>query len=44
VENKTARVQWVDQKKKRTDEYVEVFSPERKAEIRLRAKRMAQKA
>ena len=42
VDNKTGRVNWVDKEMGRTGDYVELFSPERKAEIRLLDKRMEQ--
>lgn len=43
VDNKTGRVNWVDKEIARTADYIELFSPERKSEIRLRAERMEQK-
>jgi hypothetical protein len=43
VDNKTGKVNWIDKEVARTAEYIELFSPERKSEIRLRAQRMEQK-
>jgi hypothetical protein len=43
VDNKTGRVNWIDRETARTAKYVELFSPEQKSEIRLRAERMEQK-
>ena len=43
VDDKTGKVNWVDRETARTDGYVELFSPERKTEIRLLDKRMEQK-
>lgn len=43
VDDKTGKVNWVNRETARTDEFVELLSPERKAEIRLRADKMEQK-
>lgn len=43
VDNQTGHVNWVDREAARTADHVELFSPERKSEIRLRADRMEQK-
>lgn len=43
VDNKTGRVIWVDKEVERTTDYIELFSPERKSEIRLLKERMEQK-